>query len=137
MKWTLSAAMLAAALATAPHANAQSEHYRGTFKLPFEARFGKVVLPPGSYMVATLEGAKGIRITGENGNVALIAADYNLNPMTGKAKMILVDSDGMYALQSFESPTMGAALRFLVVKNPARPGERAAAVKPTMEVGMQ
>jgi len=61
MKWTLSAAMLAGAFAgTAPQASAQSEHYRGSFKLPFEARFGKVVLQPGSYSVSTLEGAKGI-----------------------------------------------------------------------------
>ena len=66
MKWTMSAVMLAAAFAgTAPQASAQSQHYRGAFTLEFEARFGKVVLPPGTYTVSTLEGAKGIRITGE------------------------------------------------------------------------
>lgn len=137
MKWTLSAVMLAAAFAgTAPQASAQSEHYRGAFKLPFEARFGNVVLQPGSYSVSTLEGAKGIRITGDKGNVSILAAGYDLKPETEKARMILVDSDGMYALQSFESGAMGKALHFYVGKNPRGAVERAAA-KPTIEVGMQ
>src|SRR5579863_6851747 len=103
MKWTLSAMMLAAAFAgTVQQANAQSEHYRGTFKLPFEARFGNVVLEPGSYTVSTLEGAQGIRITGEKGNVSVLAAGYDLQPGTSKARMLMVESNGIYTLQSFE-----------------------------------
>jgi hypothetical protein len=137
MKWTLSAAILAAAFAgTAPQASAQSERFRGTFELPFEARFGKVVLQPGSYTVSTLEGAQGIRITGDKGKASLLAAGYDLKPGNGKAKMILVDSDGIYTLQSFESGSMGKALHFRVQKNPRGAVERAAA-KPTIEVGMQ
>jgi hypothetical protein len=135
MKWTMSAVMLAAAFAGT--ASAQSEHYRGSFTLPFEARFGKVVLQPGNYSVSTLQGAQGIRITGDNGKVAILAAGYDVEPGTAKARMILVDSDGMYALQSFESGAMGKALHFLVVKNPHATIERAAAAKPTIEVGLQ
>ena len=137
MKWTLSAVIFAAVVAgTAPQASAQSVNYRGSFKLPFEARFGNVVLQPGSYSVSTLEGAKGIRITGDKGNVALLAAGYDLEPGTAKARLILVDSEGMYALQSFESGSMGKALHFVVGKNPRGAAERAA-VKPTVEVGLQ
>jgi hypothetical protein len=136
MKWTLSVVMLAAAFAgTASQASAQSQRYRGAFKLPFEARFGNVVLQPGSYTVSTLEGARGIRIAGDNGNVSILAAGYDLEPGNEKARMIMVDEGGMYALQSFESRATGVALRFLVVKSP-RAIERASA-KPAVEVGLQ
>ena len=137
MNWALSAAMLAGAFAgTAPLANAQSDHYRGSFQLPFEARFGNVVLQPGSYSVSTLEGAKGIRITGEKGNVSILAAGYNLEPGTAGARMIMADSGGTYALETFESGAMGKALHFVVGKNRRGPVERAAA-KTTIEVGLQ
>jgi hypothetical protein len=138
MNWTLSAVILAAAFAgTAQQANAQSENYRGTFKLDFEARFGNVVLEPGSYTVSTLQGAQGIRITGDKRSVSILAAGYDVKPGTEKAKLILVDSNGIYALESFESGAMGKELHFLVGKSPRGAVERAAAVKPTIEVGLQ
>jgi hypothetical protein len=138
MKWTLSAAMLAAAFAgIAPQASAQaSEHYRGTFKLPVEARFGNTVLQPGTYTVSTLEGAKGIRITGDSGHAAILAAGYDVKPATENGRIILVDSNGMYALESFESGAMGKALHFYIPKSSRRPVE-SASVKPAIEVGMQ
>jgi hypothetical protein len=129
MKWTLSAVMLAASLASA-----QMPSYRGKFTLPFEARFGNVVLQPGSYTVATLNGAKGIRITGDNGHVSLLAAGSDVKPTTERARMILVDKNGMYALQSFESGSMGVELQFLVTKHPDR---MAATARPNVEVGLQ
>ena len=137
MKWALSAMMLAAAFAgTVRQANAQTVHYRGTFELQFEARFGNVVLQPGSYTVSTLEGAQGIRITGEKGNVSVLAAGYELEPGTSKARMLMVESNGIYTLQSFESGAMGKALHFIVPKNSQGAVERASA-KSTIEVGMQ
>jgi hypothetical protein len=137
MKWTMTAAMLAAAISgTATQASAQSEHYRGSFTLPFEARFGSVVLQPGNYSVSTLEGAKGIRITGDGGHAAILAAGYDLQPGTAKARMIMVESNGVLTLESFESGAMGKSLHFVVPK--ARGGvERASAVRQTVEVGLQ
>jgi hypothetical protein len=138
LKWTLSAVILAASFAgIAPAASAQtSQHYRGKFTLPFEARFGDVVLPPAAYTITMLDGAKGIRIEGDKTSVTILAANYDLEPGTKKARMIMVDSHGMYALQSFESGSMNTALRFLVTKHPHAGVERAA-VKPTIEVGVQ
>jgi hypothetical protein len=136
MKLTLSAVMLAAAFAgTSSLAVAQAQNYRGTFELQVEARFGKIVLPPGSYTVSTIEGAKGLRITGEKGNASLLAAGYDLRPGTEKARMILVDAGGMYTLQSFESGAMGKSLHFYVGKNPR--GTERAASRPAIEVGLQ
>jgi len=136
MKWTLSAMMLAGAFAgTVQQANAQTVNYRGTFKLQFEARFGNVVLQPGSYTVSTLQGAQGIRITGENGSASILAAGYDLEPGTSKARMLMVESDGIYSLQSFESGAMGKAFHFIVPKNHG--AVERAAVRPTIEVGMQ
>jgi len=132
MKWTLSAAMLAAAFA----GTASAQNYRGTFKLPFEARFGPVVLEPGSYSVSTLDGAKGIRITGDKTNATILAAGYDLKPATENAKLILVESNGTYALESFESGLMGKEIHFLVDKKQRGAVERAA-IKKTIEVGLQ
>lgn len=137
LKWTLSAVMLAGAFAgTASMATAQSQHYRGSFELPFEARFGNVVLQPGNYTVSTLEGAKGIRITGDKGNVTLLSNGYDLKPEGKDARLTLVDSGGMYALRTFESDAMGKVLRFHIEKTPRGAVERASA-KPTIEVGLQ
>ena len=137
MNWTLSAVMLAAAFAgTAPQASAQSQNYRGAFTLDFEARFGNTVLQPGHYSVSTLEGAKGIRITGENGNASILAAGYELKPGTDKARMTLVDANGMYVLRTFESGAMGKSLYFHTPKTPRGSVERAA-TRAAVEVGMQ
>jgi hypothetical protein len=137
MKLTLSAVMLAAGFAgSSSLAVAQSQNYRGTFELQVEARFGNVVLPPGNYTVSTIDGAKGLRITGEKGKASLLANGYDLRPGTEKARMILVDAGGMYTLQSFESGPMGKSLHFYVGKNPRGTSERAAA-RPAIEVGLQ
>ena len=137
LKWTMSAVMLAGAFAgTVSQASAQSQNYRGTFELPFEARVGKVVLQPGTYTVSALEGAKGLRIMGEKGKVSILSAGDEIKPIAEKAKMVFVDSDGMYTLESFESKSMGKALHFHVAKSPREAGERAA-VRTAVEVGLQ
>jgi hypothetical protein len=134
MKWTMSAVMLAAAFAGT--ASAQSQNFRGTFELPVEARFGNVVLQPGNYTVSSIEGAKGIRITGDKGKAAILSNGYELKPGTEKSRLILVDADGIYALKSFESASIGKSLHFAVGKTPRGAVERAAA-KPVIELGLQ
>lgn len=136
MRWTLSAGLLAAALvATTQQAGAQSPSYRGAFTLPFEARFGNVVLEPGHYVVSSLDGAKGIRITGDRKAVSILSAGYDIEPETAKGKLILVEVNGMYALQTFESGSMGRSLHFIVGKS--RGNVESAGIKQTVEVGLQ
>lgn len=140
MNWTLSAALMAAALvSTAPKAAAQTPGYRGNFTLPFEARFGDVILQPGKYAVATVAGARGIRITGDSQNVSLLAAGSDQMPDTKNGKLIFAETDGGYALQTFESGSMGRSLHF-VVKTGAkgsRMNTESAAIKKTIVVGLQ
>lgn len=143
MKSTLSAAIMAGVITvtiatTVPQAFAQSAGYRGYFTLPFEARFGNTVLEPGKYEVKTLEGAYGLRITGDTKTVAILAAGYESQPELRSGKLILVESNGMYALKSFESGTMGKSLNFLVQKNRGANAESAGVVNhPTVEVALQ
>ena len=73
---------------------------------------------------------------GDGGNVAILAAGYEAKPTTEKAKFILVDSNGMYTLQSFESGAMGKELHFVLPKSKGGAVERAA-VKTTIEVAMK
>jgi hypothetical protein len=139
MKWTLSAAIVAGMIATsAPQAFAQSAGYRGSFTLPFEARFGNVVLEPGQYEVKTLEGASGLRFTGDRKTVAILAAGYDVKPDLRNAKLVLVESNGMYALESFQSGAMGKTLHFLVQKNRGANAERASVVNhQTVEIALK
>jgi hypothetical protein len=138
MKWTLSAVMLAGSFAgIAPHAVAQSQYYRATFKLPVEARFGEVLLPAGTYTISAIEGAKGLRIRGEKGNVAILATGYESKPATAKARLTLVDSDGTYALRSFESGAMGGEFQFRVAERNVFGSVERAAIRPAIEIGVQ
>lgn len=137
MKWTLSAAIMAGMIATTvPQAFAQSGSYRGTFTLPFEARFGKVVLEPGNYEVSTLQGAIGLRFTGDTKSVTILSAGYDAEPRIEGAKLVLVENDGMYALKSFESGAMGKALHFLVQKNRGANAESASVNHQTVEIAL-
>jgi len=131
MKWTLTAALLAATVAVA-----QSPSYRGTFTLPVEARFGTTVLEPGNYTVSALGNASGIRITGDTKSVSILSAGYDVTREGNKSKIILVSTDDGYALRSFESEAMGRSMKFVVPK--AKHGmERASAKQTTIEVGLQ
>ena len=136
MKWTLGAAVLAAAVAvTAPQAGAQSPTYKGTFTLPVEARFGETVLQPGDYTVSSLGNVNGIRITGEAKSVSILSSGYDLTREGSKSKIVLVSTDNGYALRSFESEAMGRAMRFPVTKG--KNLERASAKQTTIELGLQ
>jgi hypothetical protein len=130
MKWTLTAALLAATVAVA-----QSPSYRGTFTLPVEARFGTTVLEPGNYTVSALGNASGIRITGDTKSVSILSAGYDVTREGDKSKITLVSTDDGYALRSFESESMGRAMRFVVAKG--KHAERASAKQTTIEVGLQ
>jgi hypothetical protein len=138
MKWTMSAVMLAGAfVGIAPRASAQAQNYRGAFNLPFEARFGNKVLPAGDYKVSTIDGAKGVRITGDQASVSILSTGYDLKAEDDKPKMVFVERDGVFALQSFESGLMGKALYFYVGKGHNGTTERAGAKPAVVEVGMQ
>jgi hypothetical protein len=129
MKWTLSAALLAASLATA-----QSPSYRGSFTLPCEARFGNTVLQPGKYSVSAIEGAKGITISGDKQSVSLLSAGFDFAPEATNSKLILVDVGGEYTLKTFESASMGKTMHFSVSKS--RGNTERAGARPNIEVGM-
>lgn len=137
MKWTLSAAIMAGVAMVASQAWAQSPGYRGTFTLPFEARFGKTVLEPGNYEVSTLQGAIGLRFTGDTKSVTILSAGYDAEPRLEGAKLILVEANGMYELQSFESGAMGKTLHFLVEKNRGANAERASVNHQTVEIALK
>jgi hypothetical protein len=130
MKWTLSAALLAAGVAAA-----QSPSYKGTFTLPVEARFGNTTLEPGTYSISALGNAQGIRVTGDRQSVSVLSAAYDLTKEGDKSKIVLVSTDDGYALRSFESESMGRSMRFVVTKN--KHAERASGKQTTIEVGLQ
>ena len=136
IKWTVSAAMTAALALIASTAGAQSPNYRGSFTLPFEARFGNLVLEPGAYSVSTLTGAQGIRVAGKRKTFSLLSAGYDIAPQADKGKLILVEADGMYALESLELATMGKTMHFLVTKNKHKNTETAGLAQ-RIEVAMQ
>jgi len=119
MNWTLSAVMLAAAFADRHRRQARSRsttvaHSRWNLKRVSAGGFAA-----GHLHRFDLGRSEGNPYHGPKGGVSILAAGYEMKPETGNAKLVLVDADGMYALQSFESGAMGKEFRFNVVKKPA------------------
>ena len=137
MKWEFGKLLVAVAfVGAATETQAQSRTYRGTFTLPFEARVGSAVLPPGNYTVETLNGLlAGIRILGRNGKASILASSYRQIPEAKGDKMTLVETDGVPTLQSLEMGYLGTRLTFHAAKHP-RGGIKCAAAKQTIDVGM-
>jgi hypothetical protein len=137
IKSALGKLLLAAVfIGAATQTEAQSRNYRGNFTLPFEARVGSSVLPPGKYTVETLNGfLSGIRIVGANGKASILASSYLEVPETEGDKMTLVVTDGVPTLESLDMGYLRTRLTFHLAKH-RQGGIKCAAAKQTIDVGM-
>jgi hypothetical protein len=119
------AAFAAAVLATcllAGTANAQKDLYEGKFTLPYEARWGQVVLPPGDYRLTFVQNmhAKMLNIQDANSlrHVAFILAD-NLKDSTGGESALVIGTRGrQHVVCSLRIAELGET--FIYANPPAR-----------------
>jgi hypothetical protein len=104
---------------TANLASAQ-DAFRGTFTLPFEAQWGKIVLPAGEYEFTldhgSVAGMVSIRAEGTQGlGVVLNQAVYDQQTID-HSELVLVRSGGNYTVRALRLADLGVTLEYSVPK---------------------
>lgn len=110
-KVTLLAVMLGATLLFASAANAQSE-YQGKFTLPFEARWGRAVLPAGQYWLTCVHFNPGTVLVIRDANnrriVAYESAVFREDSATGESALLVGKQGKQRAVHSARIAELGA-----------------------------
>ncbi|HLW77113.1 MAG TPA: hypothetical protein VKS01_09000 [Bryobacteraceae bacterium] len=132
--WTMSAVLFAAAcVVTAPQARAET---LGTFTLPVKAHFGGAVLPPGDYTVARVDGMSALRVTGPGGTATMLASSAGPEMDRENSKLTLVNVNGVFTLERFDSGALGMRFDFAVPR--VQNVERASSGQPSsLEVALK
>jgi len=108
-------AFMAALSLTASHANAQ----HGSFNLPVEARWGNVVLPPGSYRISTpmrVSPPRIIEVSGNGKTVPIMVGVEESQPPSDHSYLWLLNMDGTYVVREFHAGDSGKVFTFLLPK---------------------
>jgi hypothetical protein len=103
---------------TASQANA--ENLRGSFNLPFEAHWGRVVLQPGEYRLsisteASMFGV--IYLTRDGKTVMIPVGSSRLIPESERSSLRVENIGEAHVIREFNSGVMGKQLIFLVPKS--------------------
>ena len=100
---------------TAARANAQ----QGTFHLPFEARWGVFVLPPGSYRFSVplqMSWPQIVKVSGHGKTVSIPAGIEASQPQSDHSYLSLFNIDGTQVVREFNLGASGKVLTFLPPK---------------------
>jgi hypothetical protein len=104
---------------TANLASAQ-DGYKGSFTLPFEARWGQVVLPPGEYSFTLDHGTVAgiVSIRGEAGQAAGFVTSQGIYDQhtLDHSELILVRSGGNYTIRALRLAERGLTLEYSAPK---------------------
>jgi hypothetical protein len=112
---------LSAVCFTANFASAQAggAAYKGSFTLPFEARWGHVVLPPGNYSFTVDHAMVGgvVRISRGNTDSIFVLSQGGSDQQTfERSELILVRSGGSYTIRALLLADAGLILEYSVPK---------------------
>lgn len=121
MKWTRSfdvvKVLLLAVLAAGLNAKlASAQGYQGKFTLPFEARWGRAILPPGEYSFSVDPGKAACIATVSQGQhyIALVMSSgvIEQGELTGPSALIAVRSGGTYRIEALRLAEAGVTLGY-------------------------
>lgn len=95
---------------------ASAQELRAKFTLPFEARWGKAILPPGEYSINLDAGKPPYMALVQQGQqgVALVmaAGQTNQREVTGPSTLIAVRSGGTYRIRELRLAEVGIVLEY-------------------------
>jgi hypothetical protein len=103
---------------TASRANAEA--LKGSFNLPFEAHWGRVVLQPGNYRMSLSTEGSGFQViylTGYGKTVTIPVGPYRTIPESGRTFLRVENVGGAYVIRELNSGAIGKQLIFLVPKS--------------------
>ncbi|MGD0323818.1 MAG: hypothetical protein ABSD45_08780 [Terriglobia bacterium] len=94
---------------------ARAQEYEGKFTLPFEARWGKAVLPPGDYSFRvnpSHEPCMALVSQGRQGVALIMANDAAKGEVAGSTALIAVRSAGSYRIRALRLAEAGVVLEY-------------------------
>jgi hypothetical protein len=93
--------------------------YKGQFTLPFEARWGLAVLPPGEYTISMdLDAANNYLVVRGEGKTALIVGIVtDRKDISDHSQLTLVKTASGYRVQTLEAGEAGMTLTYSVPKS--------------------
>jgi hypothetical protein len=98
----------------------QASAQKATFNLPFEARWGNVVLDPGSYTLSAADSPAAIHIyylhSDAGTQMAVPAIVNNEAVASGRSYLKLANVDGTYYVREYVSGATGRAVKFAIPK---------------------
>lgn len=93
-----------------------------TFNLPFQARWGRAVLPPGEYTLSVPSAVSGIQVftlTGNGKTVLFAPSGISYGTQSDRSYLELVNAGGVYTVREFNFGVTGKSFRFPVPKTAA------------------
>ena len=115
-KYVWSGIVLAMALGSTA---SRAEAHNISFELPFAARWGGVVLPPGSYRISVpmrMSGPPTIEVSSRSQRVSILVGVEESRPLSNHSYLSLVNIDGTYVVREFHSGASGKVFSFLLPK---------------------
>ena len=121
LKLAMKVGFMALALCLAASQGKAQGTYTGKFTLPFEARWGIAVLPPGDYTIS-LELDSGrtfnyLLVRGEGKTAMILASLTDPKEISNHSQLTVVKTAAGYAVQSFEAGQAGVTMSYPVLKN--------------------
>ena len=112
---------LAALIVCSSAALASAEMVRGTFSLPFEARWGQAVLPPGNYSFSVDSSGSARLVTSFEGETsknegAVLPQGYTDQQTLDRSELLLVNTGGNYAIRALRLAPAGITINYPVPK---------------------
>jgi hypothetical protein len=98
---------------------ASAQEFEGKFTLPFEARWGQAVLPPGDYTFTVNDASSGKNIIVRGDSLTVIVfsnggiSDYK---DTEHSELIAVRSGGGYRIVALQLAPLGLSLQYMMPK---------------------
>jgi hypothetical protein len=131
---------LAALVICSSAALANAEVVNGTFTLPFEARWGQAVLPPGNYSFSVDSSGSARLVTSFEGETsknegAVLPQGYTDQQTLDRSELLLVNTGGNYAIRALRLAPVGITINFSVPKAARQMIVQAPQRLPVMESG--
>jgi hypothetical protein len=99
--------------------------YKGTFTLPFEARWGTAILQPGDYTISMeLESARTFNylvVRGEGKSAFILANVTDHTEFSKHSQLTLVQTGSGYVVQTLDAGELGLTLSYAVPKDKRQP----------------
>jgi hypothetical protein len=119
LKLAMKVGFMALALCLAASQGKAQGTYKGQFTLPFEARWGLAVLPPGDYTISMdLDAANRFLVVRGEGKTALILGIVtDRKDISDHSQLTLVKTASGYRVQTLEAGEAGVTLTYSVPKS--------------------